>query len=201
MRVFLAMHICSQTMIRMIRDYCEFHEDGDTEEWETIIEVLEKVDRTVDIINCRRDRGFECIDCPQHKHIYELFSVLQLFEEWKEDAGGFTFEFITRQTYEDLQWMVFGIAGIACRYLNPDKSRKMHQGRSGSDVCEHFFAKVRQNNSNPTLAQCRAITSKISGLSISSNHLFNFRNKSNTAGIKRNHCDYFEPVPSRKKSK
>ena len=31
-RVFLAMHICSQTVIRMIRDYCELHEDGDTEE-------------------------------------------------------------------------------------------------------------------------------------------------------------------------
>ena len=90
--------------------------------------------------------------------------------------------------------MVFGIAGVACRYLSPDKSKKMHQGRSGSDVCEHFFAKVRQTNSNPTLAQCRAITSKISGLSISSNHLFNFKSKSNTAGIKRNHNDYFEPV-------
>ena len=116
MRVFLAMHICSQTMIRMIRDYFELHEDGDTEEWDTVIEVLEKIDRTVDIINCRLDRGVDYIDCPQHKHIYELFSVLQLFEEWKENTGEFTFEFITRQTYEDLQWMVFGIAGVVCRY-------------------------------------------------------------------------------------
>ena len=106
--------------------------------------------------------------------------------------GGLTFEFITRQIYEDLQWMVFGIASTGC--ISPNKPKKMHQGRSGSDVCEHFFAKVRQNNSNPTLAQCQAITSKISGLSISSNHLSNFKNKSNTAGIKRHHSDYFEPV-------
>ena len=97
--------------------------------------------------------------------------------------------------------MVFGIASTAYRYLRSNKLKKMHQGRSGSDVCEHFFAKGQQNNSNPTLVQCRAITSKISGLSISSNHLFNFKNKSNTTGIKQHHSDYVEPVRCRKKTK
>ena len=80
-RVFLTVHICSQTMIRMIWNYCELYEDGDTEEWDTVIKVLEKIDRTVDIINCRWDRGVDYIDCLQHKHIYELFAVHQLFEE------------------------------------------------------------------------------------------------------------------------
>ena len=33
--------------------------------------------------------------------MFELFSVLQLFEEWKDDVGGFTSECIARQTYDD----------------------------------------------------------------------------------------------------
>jgi hypothetical protein len=52
MRVFLAIHICSQTVIQMTWDYCESHEDGNTKEYDTVIEVLEKIDQTVDITNC-----------------------------------------------------------------------------------------------------------------------------------------------------
>ena len=135
------MHIYSQTMIRMIRDYYELHEDGDTEEWDTVIEVLEKIDKTVDIINCRWDRRVDYIDCPQHKHIYELFYVFQLFGEWKENTGGFTFEFITRQIYEDLQWMVFGIASTGC--ISPNKPKKMHQGRSWRWYYRHLNSSRR----------------------------------------------------------
>ncbi|KAL7524454.1 hypothetical protein ACHAXR_000576, partial [Thalassiosira sp. AJA248-18] len=135
MRVFLAVQIPSQTMIKMIRDFCNEQEDED-------------IDELVDIINATRVKngknlnvGF--IDKPDHRHIYELFSILQLFEEWREDTEGFTHEFITRQTWMDLCWMVFGMAGVACTYLKKDGSRQIHQGRSGSDVCEHFFAKIR----------------------------------------------------------
>ena len=51
-------------------------------------------------------------------------------------------KFITQESYEDLCWMVFGTAGVACTYLDKNWRLKMHQGRSGSDVCEHFFAKI-----------------------------------------------------------
>ena len=200
MRVFLAMHILSQTMVRMIKDFCE-QDDEYIEEWSALIDVLERIDRLVDICNARLDRGAECLNCPQHKQIFELFSVLQLFEEWKKQVGGFTSEFITRQTYEDLQWLIFGMVGVSCTYLKEDKSRWMNQRRGGSDVCEHFFAKVRQNNTLPTLQQCREITSKISGLSITSNHLFNFNNKSNTAGSKRDASEYLIAVPTSKKAR
>ena len=196
------MHMMCQTMIQMLRDHSQEHEDGDSENFEDIIEMFQKIDRLVDIVNgTRRERDVQFIDCPQHKHIFELFSTLQLFEEWKDQCGGFTFEFITRETYEDLQWMCFGLIGVACTYLLADKSRKMHQGRSGSDVCEHFFAKIRQVNTNPTMQQCREITSKISGQRITSNHLFNFSSKANTAGLKRQHEDYLEPVPVYKKAR
>ena len=163
------------------------------------IEVIDKVDRLVDICNARFDRGVECLNCPKHKHVFELFSILQLFEEWREQAGGFNKKFITRQTCEDLQWLAFGMVGVACYYLKSDKSRWMNQRRAGSDPCEHFFAKTRQNNPFPTLQQCREITSKISGLKISSSSMFNFDSRSNTGGVKREAADYMVPVPSKKK--
>ena len=112
--------------------------------------------------------------------------------------GGFTPEFITRQIYEDLQLLISRMVGVSCTYLKTDKSRWMNQRRGGSDVCEHCFAKVRQNNTLPTLQQCRKITSTILGLSISSNHLFNVDSKSNTAGIKRDPREYLIAVPSKK---
>ena len=39
-------------------------------------------------------------------------------------------------------WMVFGVAAVASLYLKEDGSLSMHQGRSGSDVCEHFFRRL-----------------------------------------------------------
>ena len=124
-----------------------------------------------------------------------------MFEEWKENVGGFTCECITRQTYEDLQWMIFSVVGVACKYLDKDKSKKINQKRSGTDVCEHFFAKVRQTNPCPTLMQCREITSKISGLNITHNHMFGFESGSNTSGVKRTHEEYLEFVVSKSKLK
>ena len=69
MRVFLAMHILSQTMIRMIRDYCDLDEN-DIKDWDPFIEVIDKIDRLVDICNTRKDRGVECLNCPQHPHVF-----------------------------------------------------------------------------------------------------------------------------------
>ena len=60
-----------------------------------------------------KDKNVQLIDCPKHSHITELFDVLRLFEEWKEESGGFTKHFIPRQMYEDLVWMIFGVAAYA----------------------------------------------------------------------------------------
>ena len=210
MRVFLAVQIPSQTMIRMVNDACKSQEDGgcgmDIKEYEPMLEIFDRVDRLVDIINATRvkngkDLKVEHINHPRHRHIYELFSVLQLFKEWKGEAGGFTSKFITRETYEDLKWMVFGLAGVACTYLDEDKSKQLHQGRSGSDVCEHFFAKLRQGSPNVTLAQANQKLSKISAQGASDSHLFMFKGKQNAAGTKRENAAYFDPVAKRPSKK
>ena len=106
-----------------------------------MIDVLEKIDSLVKIRNACLDRGVECINCPQHKHIIELFSVLHLFEEWKEQVKGFIPEFIMRETYEDLQRLIFGMVGLSCTYWKEEKPRWMNQRRGGSDVCEYFLQK------------------------------------------------------------
>ena len=163
MRVFLAIQIMSQMCIRMIRDVCETDNDYRLDDYKPMIELFDKVDRLVDIMNgASEPRNVENINEPRHKHVLELFGVLRLFEEWREECGGFNENFIAQQTWEDLVWMVFGVAGAACN-LEDDGSLVMHQGRSGSDVCEHFFSQVRYINSNPNAQQAREGASALSG--------------------------------------
>lgn len=59
----------------------------------------------------------------------------------------------TIYTYEDLVWMMFGVAAAASLYLDEDGSRTKHQGPGSSDVCEHLFYQIRCVNSNPTMQQ------------------------------------------------
>ena len=107
--------------------------------------------------------------------------------------------YMTRECYEDLSWMVFATVGVACAYLDEDKSKKMHQGRSGSDVCEHFFAKIRQVNTNPTLQQTREISSKISGEGNIDAGAFMSKGGHNTAGVKQDAADLVAPLPKKPK--
>ena len=206
MRVFLALQVLSQTMIDMIKDYCkpvdEGGKGGDIADFEPMIEIITAVNRLVDIMNGVRykngkDKQVFLIDSPHHPHIFELFEILRLFEDWKEEAGGFTDKFITRQTYEDLVWMVFGVAAIACTCLEEDESLVFHQGRSGSDPCEHFFAMIKNINPNPTLQQLRQCSSKCANF-IKSN-LFSFKGKNNAAGAPKDHSDYMQPMMKRPK--
>mmetsp|Transcript_33560 Transcript_33560/g.57027 ORF Transcript_33560/g.57027 Transcript_33560/m.57027 type:complete len:436 (+) Transcript_33560:75-1382(+) len=161
MRVFLALQIPSQNTIGMINDYCDpdQYEDGEEvpsiNEFAPMIAIFEKVDRLVDIMNGRsykngKDKDVELINSPTHRHIEELFDVLRIFVEWKEETKKTPHQFITSYTYEDLVWMVFGVASVAALYLDEDESKTIHQGRSGSDVCELFFddsvCKPKSNN-------------------------------------------------------
>ncbi|KAL7455841.1 hypothetical protein ACHAWC_008195 [Mediolabrus comicus] len=211
MRVFLAVQIPSQNTIQMIRDYCnpEHHDAGDEVEeegeFENTIKIFDSVDRLVDIMNGTgyknsKDKKVELMDKPNHRHIKELFDILRVFEDWKKDTKGFTYEYITRYTYEDLVWMIFGVAAIPVLYLKQDGSVKMHQGRSGSDVCEHFFAMIRYINQNPTMQQCREGASSISSDNIKSN-LFTFKGGQNAAGAEREAADYMMPLKPSKKRK
>ena len=108
MRVFLALQALLQTMINMITDYCKPVLEGGmgigvAKEFTSIILIITAINRLVDIMNGVRfkngkDKEVYLIDSPQHPHVFELFDILRLFEDWKEDTGGFTHKFITQQT-------------------------------------------------------------------------------------------------------
>ena len=159
-----------------------------------MIDLINHIDRLVDIMNGTsyskgKDRDVERINEPRHRHIFELFDVLRMFEEWKDECGGFNDKFVTAQTYEDLVWMVFGIAGVASLYLKDDKSLVMHQGRSGSDVCEHFFSQIRYICSNPIMQQAREGASALSGAIGMDGASFQFSSKSNSGNAAKATAD------------
>lgn len=152
--------------MQYIQDNDDVH---DSCEYRGMLKISDKMDRLEDICNARScneitksqtARDTYKIDCPKHKHLTELFDILRLFEEWKMEAGGFNKHFITKQTYEDLQWTVYGIAGVAVEFLEEDGSKQFDQEVSGSDCCEHFFTSIKDDCSNPTLGQANQSAGK-----------------------------------------
>jgi hypothetical protein len=212
MRVFLAVQVMSQSTIRMIKNYCAKNSDADINEYQGMIEIFEKVDRLVDICNARgaaeitkvgTARNTYKINSPRHEHLKDLFDVLRLFEEWKVEAGGFTKHFVTKQTYEDLLWTVYGIAGVAVEYLEEDGSKEFDQSVSGSDCCEHFFTGIKQDCSNPTLGQANQAAGKRTALNAvtGGNQFKSKRGGSNSIGLGVDAKDYVAPIikPSKKR--
>lgn len=134
-----------------------------------------------------------------------MFDILRLFEEWKAEAGGFNKHFITKQTYEDLQWTVYGIAGVAVEYLDEDRSKKFDQGVSGSDTCEKFFSGIKDDCSNPTLGQAIQSAGKKTELNVlGGGNLFKSKRAgTNTIGAGQDANDYIVPIfrPGRKRKR
>ena len=90
----------------MTKDYC-IKQKKEITDYLPILEFVEKVNRLVDIINEARVKNnknlkVRYMDSPYNKHVYELLSNLQFFEECREDAGGLTDKCITQESYEDL---------------------------------------------------------------------------------------------------
>mmetsp|Transcript_22314 Transcript_22314/g.46238 ORF Transcript_22314/g.46238 Transcript_22314/m.46238 type:complete len:684 (-) Transcript_22314:1284-3335(-) len=196
--VWLAVNIPSQDSIKCIKDNCD-KDLGGMKVYGPLVEVLESLDRLIDIVNCTRMngvkyKGCEPIDHPLHPHIFELLSTVKLLTEWKDDCGGFTDEFLADSTYEDFCWTILSIVGVAFCYLD-GLDRSMYQGRTGSDICEHLFSLLRSGNPNPNLGACRNAASKSnSGMD---SFLFRTRSKSNSSGAKRKPEDFLRPMPKK----
>jgi len=174
MRVFLAMQICSASVVKLIDEVGVQIYAQDT--LKPMRDLLEKVDRMIDIWNVKKTAAF--IDHPKHEHIKELYEVLAVFTEWSKESQD-PYNFVSYQMYEDLAWIVYGIHGIAKYYLCDDKTCTMHQGRSGSDVCEHEFARAKDGNPNPTCAQISDATSAGNGYRLTGD-AFKMESKTNS---------------------
>lgn len=205
MCVFLATGFASNSMVDMIREYCEAGTDN-IEHFESYIELLAAVDRLVDICNgygvdqnthSKRKQNAGPINTPRHSHVLELLQTLRLFEQWKVECGGYKKTFITWQKHEDLRWLVFGIAGYAALYLQEDGSIAVDQGRFGSDTMEHLFALIRLGNSNPTNQQPMEELSQLgANNAVLEANMFRYKG-TNTGGAQVPLSSYVADLPTR----
>ena len=113
MRVNLAVQVTSTSMVRLVEetiaDGAHPHITRDTHG--RLVELCQHMDRLVDIINSRGDRGCGPVDGLDHKHIGELLDVLEWFSAWHAEAAarGNLQNFITREAFEDMNWLILGI--------------------------------------------------------------------------------------------
>ena len=208
MRMFLAAQITSQSCIEMIQEYCA-RESNDAllAHYDGMITLFHHVDRLIDIFNAYggtqetksfKFRNVENINHPKHRHITELFDALRVFEEWKEECGGLNKKFITRETYEDLKWLIFAVACFAALYLKTDLSNTLNQGRTGSDICEHFFALLKAGCPNPDPLMARQRASKVTaGNAVVEAHMFHTKKRTNTSGAEIDNEAYVADLPTR----
>ena len=157
MRVHLAVQVLSASVVSLINRYAKEFDVED--EYRPLKEIIQSCDRLVDIWNANYSKKCCCIDSPDHSHLKELHSIMLLFYEWKNGCNTKN-EFITNETWEDLCWMVYGMEGLASKYLKKDGSLRMMQRRGGSDVCENEFAAFRQSSSNGTEYDIRGIEAR-----------------------------------------
>ena len=158
MRVHLAVQVLSSSVINLIDRYTK--DDCDKMKmYAPLKNIIHACDRVVDIWNANHSKKCECINSPDHPHVKELHSILLLFAEWRNESSD-RYEFITRESLEDLCWMIYGIDGISKIYLKKDSLLRMMQRRGGSDVCENEFAAFRQSNSNGTEFDIRGIEAR-----------------------------------------
>ena len=98
--------------------------------------------------------------------------------------------------------MIFHIAAHAALYLNDDRSVVMHQRRSGTDVCEHLFSKMRSINTKPNMQQARETCSKVTSTgSTATASMFGKKRKGNsdTADTEDTYAEWNRPMPKKRR--
>lgn len=108
MQVPLATQVCSGTMHHLICDVCAkgIAPLQDVTQYDSIKDFILRVDLFVDIMNGKKGHGK--IRTSRDTDIYELLGMLDWFSEWSDVAPDI--EFITRECFEDLRWIILGIA-------------------------------------------------------------------------------------------
>ena len=151
LRTPLAMKVYSQSMIQLLQYYKSKNTNAGPAAYDAWIEYMQVVDRFIDVMNGTRDKGCECIDGPDHRHVYELLDTVKWFFAWKNEVAAdkkliSKYNFLPSSAYEDTVWTCIGIVGVARKRLRG--GHKIVQRRHGSDVCEESFCGKRSKNPN-----------------------------------------------------
>ena len=190
MRVYLAAQVTSKTACRLIDDSVNFGKHS-KETLAPMRELLSCVDRLIDIMNATSKDDADFVNCerinsPRHPLLGELLNILNVFTVWKEQAGIFTTQFITRESFEDLNWMILSIIGASSHYLDINKSKTLAQDRSNSDDCEHHFCNIRIRNSSASVQNCEHWAAHAQAVRSST---FKIKGKGNTSDTRKETID------------
>ena len=177
MRVHLAVQVLSLSVLSMLQNYVGTNNEH-KKEYESLLLVVEKLNTLVDIWNHPLDKCFKCetngerygpigkiagSDIQQHLYIKYLEDILELFTVWRTESKikkDHTL-FMPHTLYESFCWIVYGLKGVASQI--PDGAY-MIQCRGGTDDVEQEFARLRQANSNSTLADTRGMIARGTGV-------------------------------------
>jgi hypothetical protein len=177
MRVYFAVQINSQSMIRMINNYAR-HCRGGLEAYAPMKKMPVIIDKRVNIMNGNKKNGCNNIHTPTQIHLHQLLDELKGFHKWKKNCEEKE-HFIPKSTYKDLCCMVFAVVGVEKTYLKNDKSFIMLQKNSDTDVCEQHFGNICSRGPKASLEQARHHAAHATA--IDSNTFGNF-SKLNTSG-------------------
>ena len=187
MRVHLAVQVLSMSVWYMLDDYCR-NDQAIGKAYSSLMKIVKCLDTVVDIWNHPASKTFDGkryhpIDSDKHEYVKYLEDVLELFTEWMDESkkAKNPHAFMPKTLYESFAWLVYGVKGVASQI---PKGAMMIQSRGGTDDVEQEFARIRQANSNPTIAAARGIASRGNGFRGSS---FAKNVKNNTSGEKRIH--------------
>ena len=182
MRVFLATQILSASVYNLLEKYVG-NDVSMQEEYSSLMIVVKKLNRLIDIWSHPDLKGCVSIDCPGHEYIGEPEDVLVMFTDWKKEAAAAKnpWAMFSTEIYNDLCWIVYGLKGVSSYYLEDGKRWRMVQSRGGTDDVEHAFSHQRSKNSTPTIQDCNQTLGRYTGLKSTT---FSLKSKSNTSGDK-----------------
>jgi hypothetical protein len=164
MHCYLAFHITSEGMVRVNNQYCT---EDEKKQYEPLNGMLLLLDKLIDIINAKRQKGYEGIDLPTHPYLDHLLMIVKVFTKWKSETVD-DYQFVPMSTYQDLCWVCFSTIGLAKTYLidNPDdnfvQNENMNLGGNENESREadnlnesgnHEADDENREDSNPLKAQ------------------------------------------------
>lgn len=168
MSVPYAMRALSASMLKLVDDMlARARCPARSREYTGMRELIRRVNRLVDICNCRSTRVDPpalAINSRSHSLIPELTDTMSFFSKWRADINACPdFEtaaarqnaYLSVETHTGLQRLILGIIGTATCHLPEGSSHgcAFNPRRTQSDPCEHEFAMVRQATTgcNPTM--------------------------------------------------
>jgi hypothetical protein len=164
MRVKLAAHVLSTTMANLIKSAqdtsmdagLDFRNEPSHTSYGPLLELVTTVDTWWDVVNSASPKGFRPIEHDDlaapagSSQLHTLLQTLQFFQSWKDKLkdsdlcpGEKECSFITKEQWDEMQWVCLGLVGVCHHLLRDHPNRKVVFRRFQSDVVEHHFGNRR----------------------------------------------------------